>query len=201
MPFVPAVNTAKVLHEFVSNQNNHAMNITWVRDTTGAYTPTRLAELLTVLSQWYDEEWSNLAVDDWEIDRLVAQDWSEENGIVDQVLPSFIGVSVSPALPSTTTIALSLRTGLAGRSQRGRLYYVGLGENSALGDFIDGAAATAIIGGYMQMKTVLEAADFEWVVASFVTDGAPRVTAQLLPITDIIMTNIALDTMRSRHAN
>ncbi len=201
MPFIPAVDGIKVMMEFVSAQGNRAMNIFWVRDEGGVASIARLTELHGIIHAWANAEWDVVAADAWEFDRLVTQDWNVENSWVVQTLPSVAGARTSEALPATSTMALSLRTGLAGRSFRGRLYHVGLTEDQTEGDFIDPVKATEIVAAYDQLRLDLQADDFTWVVASFVTDGAPRAAAVLSNVINILMTNTALDTMRSRHAN
>lgn len=199
MAFIPAPETNKVILSYESAQGNHAMNIIWVKDEEGESSSARLIQLLGIINSWATAEWENAAPTTWELDFISAQDWSVENSLIETLLPSVIGVSASPALPATTTKALSLRTGFAGRSNRGRLYHVGIPENAAVGDFIDATYMADLIDIYEQLRQDFIAADFTWSVASFVSGGVPRAGAVIRPITSIIATDSTLDTMRSRH--
>lgn len=198
MPFQPVVNCAKVLLNWLSAQGNHAMNIIWIVDSTGPYTLARLGDMLAIISAWATAEWKPASSDSWELDTIVATDWSEENSITDLVVPSVVGDVASENLAGFNTIAISLRTPFAGRSFRGRLYHVGLAEGQVNGEFLEPTAGPILIGVYEQLRLDLIADNFQWVIASFVSEGVRRAEGVATPVTDIYLTDIALDTMRSR---
>jgi hypothetical protein len=200
MAFIPAADTAKVILQWASTQGNIAYNIIWVLDDTGGFTLPRLTTLNDVIIAWAGAEWDVVAASSWELDLVTSQNWSAENSTVKSTLAGVPGISANAALPAHVTTAISLRTGLAGRSNRGRLYHVGLNEDQVVGEFLDSADSVVIVGVYDQLRIDLQADDFQWAIASFVTNGAPRTEAQVRPITDILITDLATDSMVSRKA-
>lgn len=104
-------------------------------------------------------------------------------------------------LPNHATIAISWRTGLAGRSQRGRSYFVGLADSSldATGQQLAPAAATAINGSWTALLAAVNAnVTRQMVVLSRATGGHPRLTGVTTPITAAVFSDLYVDSQRRR---
>jgi len=198
MPFVPAPDTVRVAINYISETLEEATNVLHFVNTEGIVTTTSIGELLTVIKAWQAEEWAPVASEDWQTDYYEVRALETQEGIIVQDIETIPGELTSPSLPAQNTIAISLRTGLTGRSRRGRLYHVGIGETNAIGSRISVAYATNLAAAYTALRTALVPTDWRWVVASFVSEGAPRTAALLTPITNCILVDTVIDSMDTR---
>jgi len=80
-----------------------------------------------------------------------------------------------------------------GRSQRGRLYHVGLVEDSIVDGLLAPTPMTALLNVYNHLRDDLALQDFYWSVCSFQTNGAPRTSAQIRTITDVAFADNKID--------
>jgi hypothetical protein len=198
MPFVPALNTVRLAIDFLSVTGDEGTNVQYFRDIEGVPNPTTINNLLTGVKGWLTASWANVASDDWQVDILTARVMNTADDIIITDVETIPGLLASPTLPSQDTIAISTRTGLTGRSRRGRLYHVGLSEVQVEGSRVILAAATNLVTAYNALVSAAENAGWEWCVASFVSAGAPRSTALLTPITNVILTDTVVDSMDTR---
>lgn len=198
MPFVPAVDTVRLAINYISETLEVGTNVLHFQNTAnGVSTPT-VADLLTAVKAWQTAEWADVASEDWQTDYYEVRDMTQQEGLVVQDIETIPGTLTSPSLPAQNTIAISLRTGLAGRSRRGRLYHIGIGETNAIGSRVSVAYATNLAAAYTALIATTAAVDWRWVVASYVSDGAPRTTALLTPITNCILVDTIIDSMDTR---
>lgn len=198
MAFIEAGDTWRVAIEYTNLDGNKAYNIIHVFDNVGPMSLARATDLANVIETWASTEWIDLAVAEWSMTGLQIRDLSTEFGTFLDYPMSVAGVAGGDAAPSTVTIAISLRTGVSGRSFRGRLYHVGLGDTSMNGDYIDLTQRTILINGYEVLRSALIADDFAWSVASFYSNGAPRTGAVVTAITQITITDLVVDQQRRR---
>jgi len=108
-----------------------------------------------------------------------ATDWGVADGLTQFTVPSATpnGSNVSNPAPLNVAICASHYSGLSGRSRRGRNYIPAVGENTInVGDIITTLNVTQIINAYQALRTNLLTSGLVQVVASFHTNGAPRVT-------------------------
>lgn len=104
-------------------------------------------------------------------------------------------------LPNHATIAISWRTGLAGRSQRGRSYFVGLADSSldTTGQQLAAAAATAINASWTALLAAINAnVTRSMVVLSRQSDTHPRAVGATTPITSAVFSDLYIDSQRRR---
>lgn len=115
--------------------------------------------------------------------------------------------STGTILPEGLTFCLTLRSGLAGRSQRGRVFVPGLtdGSMSNVGEnLVSSTTAAHLVAAYNNMLTLIAAATIsgwtsqEVVIASYEQNKNPRVTAQLTPATTFGFHDLFLDFQRRR---
>lgn len=198
MAFIPVGDTWRVKIHYRDNAGNDALNVIYVRDDLADFSLGRAAVLAAELVDWLTVEWAPAASTAWGARRLEIQDMNTEFGVyLDQAI-TVSGTNIDPPAPSETTVAISLRTGRAGRSYRGRLYHVGLGDGAYIGDYMSPVSITSLIGVYEALIPILVAQDFTWCVCSFVENGAPRAAGFITPITTITITDNIVDSMRSR---
>lgn len=198
MPFVPALNTAQVVISYLSEWGEDAKNVMHFRNTAGAITSAGMDDLKGLIYTWLNDEWADLASDSWQTDLIVIRDMTVQDGLIKQYVETVNGTDPTGGLPAQDTVAISWRTGFAGPSRRGRTYHVGLRAADRQGSTIQSASVTALIARYSAILTVLLASDWEFVIASFVSGGAPRTTALLTPVTHCILSDVIVDSMDSR---
>lgn len=198
MAFISIPDTWRVAIEYTNLDANTAYNIIHVRDELGTMSLSRAADLAQIIDTWASSEWLDTAVAEWSMTGLQIRDMNVENGAFLDYPMTQAGAVVGDAAPSTVTIAISLRTGLSGRSFRGRLYAVGLGDTTFNGDYIDLTQRTLLINTYELLRAAFVVEDFTWVVASLYTNGAPRTNGLTTPITQITITDLIADSQRRR---
>lgn len=193
MAFIPAINTIRVAITFQDNLGNEAVNVIHVDTDEIDVTPGVINDVLDIIETWLASGWAPVAGDNWTATNLDARDLTTENSFVVSREVTEAGTLTGENMPSQDTIAISLRTAFAGRSNRGRLYHVGLTEDNVTGNYINGATAVALVAAYEALRVALETGGYFWSIASFQTGGAPRVTAQVRSISDIVLTDSRID--------
>lgn len=112
--------------------------------------------------------------------------------------PLATGGNVNESVVNSTTLCLSLRTALRGRSRRGRLYIVGLTDNIVADNRVSAGGAQAFLDAYANFfdPGVITAGD--WAVLSRFSDGVARPVASAATITQVLFTDTVVDTQRRR---
>jgi hypothetical protein len=102
-------------------------------------------------------------------------------------------------LPNNVAFVISLRTGLTGRSARGRWFWHGITEDQATASHMDATPGAAIVAAMTALRTAIVAASAQLVIVSYVNNGAPRVGGPItFPVTSLISTDNFLDSQRRR---
>lgn len=200
MAFIPVPNTILVFTEFANANGALYGNTFWVRDEQAGVTAPRVGDCLNIFQTWLSTQKMPSVSNQLSATRLNGRDMSIENGeLIDRPLtPPIAGTQVSPLMPANVTIAVSLRTGLAGRSFRGRHYWTGLSEGQVAGDFITTGVNTGILAAINALRVALQAADFTWCIVSRTANGVPRTTGVATAITTVFTVDTRVDTMRRR---
>jgi len=198
MPFIPAENTARIIMGFTQGGQQ-------VANQFYAQFPTQpdkddLAALAVVIKNWWIDFIQPIQSSTVSLVRIELTDITEEAG--EQVtytggLP-LSGDEGAPALPNNVTVSVKLTTGFSGRSKRGRQYFIGL-VNTQLVDpnHILLGMITTLQDAYSALIDAISDAGWQMVVASFVSGGVPRLTAELTPVIAASV-NQTLDSQRRR---
>lgn len=198
MPFVPAEDTARVSINFLSANGEDATNVLHFQNTASGANFLTMGELLDALEDWLTTKWAPAASNEWQTDFLEALSINAADGpLVTRVL-TVNGTVAQPALPAQNTIAVSARSGFSGRSRRGRIFHVGMPENFVTGSTINSLGSAQVLATYEQLLTTLAPTEWRYVIASFVSNKAPRATALLTNVTNFILTDVIVDSMDSR---
>lgn len=201
MAFIPVPNTVNVFLEYQLPGNVLAGNSIWILDQEAGVTSPRVAALVALIDAWDAAHWAARRANDITLRRINARDMSIQDGeVVDFTLATpRVGTVPSPSLSANVSFCYSLRTGLAGRTRRGRLYAPPPAEAEVTGSYISQASVTASIAALDNLRTVvLTPNNFTWVVASRFVNGAPRTVGETTPITSIIAVDLRVDTQRRR---
>jgi hypothetical protein len=142
---------------------------------------------------------------DCELVDVIARDMTTEFGGVvhaDNSLP-VIGGTAELAFTMGLTFSITARSGLAGRSFRGRTFLIGMPTTAAADaelNTISGTYAADMVSAFNAMVTSVPIGDagFVPVICSRVTLGAPRVAGVTTPITSFGFHNLIVDFQRRR---
>lgn len=198
MAFIPALNTLRVNVGFISSAGESASNQFHFRNSNGAIANSDVQALYDVLDAWFETDWANVASNQWQTDFFSGVDLTAPDGAAYTRVATHSGDRTSPALPAQDTVAMSWRTGFSGRSRRGRTYHVGLTEDMVVHSTLQASPMAAMLEKYSLLITNVIAADWQLVIASFRANKQPRLTALLTPVTNVILTDVIVDSMDSR---
>lgn len=177
-----------------------AQNIYHVH-TGNDWSVEHLENLADLFYAWWTTTMKPLVSSGVALESIVARDLTEEfddeyahNGAY-----PVAGTLASPQVPFNSTTVASWRSGLTGRSTRGRTYHIGLGEAQCVGGLLENAAQVALQGAYEDLMEQISADSEPWQlgVLSRVQDGVPLANALLYPFLSVLMDE-ALDSQRRR---
>jgi hypothetical protein len=182
------------------NQNRMVNVYHFIRPTLG-WDPDALGDLAEAMLAWESNTAKNQRSNQVICIGAEARDLSVQDSFVVAVaaIPPIEGTRSSPVLPANVTLAVSLRTPFAGRSFRGRTYWVGLSEGSVQGDFVIPAVAQGVLAAIQQLiETVPQPLNAQLAVVSRYHNGAPRGVGIATPVTSAVLVDSRVDTQRRR---
>jgi len=200
MAFVAVPATIKVDWFYTYNGQN-CMNRMYVNRTESLPTAATCAAVAQQAADWWVGNCKALVPATCELRLVQATSVAVQNGpsaTFSSGLPS-AGTNGQPALPGNVTICVSLRTGLTGRSARGRWYWVGLGEGQVVDNNLTGGVAVSITAAMDALLSAMNAISSAPIIVSFESNGAPRVGGPVkFFITDALMVDTVIDSQRGR---
>lgn len=199
MAFIP-VNTTVQVEMVHGGPGGVAVNVHHVK-VDHAIALADLTAIGLCFKDWFDVDCKSQVSSGVALNLIRLRDLSTQAGLVldyQTALP-IAGTRVSPGMPSNVTLALTGRTGFAGRSFRSRTYWIGLCEDQCTGDAIVGAIITSLLAIMNALITRVAAigADYELVVVSKYTNNAPRANGITTPI-QAFTTDGVIDSQRRR---
>jgi len=198
MPFVAVGDHARISIEYRSVDGAPAANVFYVRDNLGGIDFARLDYMIDVVEGWAQSSWDANVSEDWAMTRIVARSMDSETAPVADRTVNIPGLVVQDMLPGQNTACMSLRTGIPGRSYRGRLYHVGLHKGNIDLGRLTSSTLTALLVVYSAFRTTWPIDDMQLMVVSFIADGEPRVTPVSTPVTSIILVDDKVDSQDRR---
>lgn len=198
MPLPAIADAFKARISFRDGDGNIAVNVFHFIDQVGPLNTVRATALATKLATWVGTQWDAMACDDWECFRIEVVGIDEgPMPYVDYSMNNFGAVTGNP-LPNNVTLAISLRTGYAGRAYRGRVFHVGLAESMVSINDVVAPWNADIPAAYYNLIGIAAGDDFTWGVASYFLDGQPRQFGIITPITNCVLVDNIVDTQRRR---
>jgi hypothetical protein len=197
MAFVPAANTMRVVLEYTL-EGELVVNVYYVNKSTPIVS-IDLTQIAEIFADWWDTDLGDIISTSMSLDRIVVTDLTSATGlqtIYTTGLPLAGNLAESPQ-PNNIAVVCSRTTGYAGRSTRGRSYIAGVGDSQVVANEINGTLQAALLASQLNLSGLIAAGGYNWVVASFVHNGAPRTTAQLLGISAFAVDS-RVDTQRKR---
>lgn len=198
MAFIPTVNGIELVARYEANGFFWGTNTFHFEQLSGPAVAADLVDVYNDFCIWWGAEmdiYTALAVD---LANVTVRALDSMTSPTYTNSPGLSGTIVSDALPPNSTIAVSLRTALGGKSGRGRLYQAGLPESLVSGKFLSSTVAGNLQIAYENLLTAPSFSGRPWSVLSKYTAGAPRAAGLLTPITSITFTDFRMDSMKTR---
>ena len=198
MPFIPVPNTAMV--EFrMTLDDQHVENTIYVQGTV-EWNITSLATLATSCQAWWLTNYAPNVSEEVVLREVVAT--SLENETAAQATVSgdgANGTNTSGSMPSNVTLTVSFRTGLRGRSFRGRNYVVGVPQDQVVDiNHVQSSYAAAWIDTYSELLEGTFEEGQQWVIVSRFEDGSPRETGIASEVLTVTVVDDVIDSQRRR---
>lgn len=109
------------------------------------------------------------------------------------------GTNVNGSVPNNVSICASIRTGLAGRSARGRWYWQGLTQDTIDNNTVQSGTLTDIDAALTNLASVIAGIGFNWVIVSYISEKAPRPGGPVyFSVTDVLFVDSIVDSQRRR---
>jgi len=199
MPFIPVTDVAQIRLEGRLD-GQQVINDLYFRHTTGAIAAADLQALAGAMASFWVGNVVTLLNEAYSSVVVHARDLTAAIGFTaEQGMPSTGGVA-GEAAPNNCTMAVSFRTSLSGRSNRGRNYIPCLTNSQVTGNNIDAGFASDIVDAYANLLFGGGAlpAGWVWVVVSRFTGGLPRVTGTFQEVFSVLVTDLVVDSQRRR---
>lgn len=145
-------------------------------------------------------EWIPLLSGGVEIREIYIRDLDTEVADQATVTPAttLTGDVTGDALPSYNTVAVGRRSGLTGRSSRGRIFWLGLADSQTLDNSLATGVGADIVAAVVALDAVLILNGFSPVIVSRYSAGVKRATAVTYPLVAWGLLDDLIDTRRSR---
>lgn len=199
MPFIPVPNTASV--ECIYEWDNQIVENT-LYYTLGTATPdlSDLTALVEAVSGFIRSGLLPLMADTITLLRLVGRVLETLDGIqyISTTGLPLNGASTAESMPNNVAACISIRTGLAGRSFRGRNYVPGLTIANIDHNELNSTSLAAIVDVYEALIAPVPASAWNMSVVSRFTAGAPRAEGIATPVTQVVFVDNIVDSQRRR---
>lgn len=198
-PFIPAVNTARL--ELVCQAFGQTVENVFYFKKSDAWDTASLTNLATEAFAAWDDHIGPITSNAVTLLLLRATDVAVEGGAGVEVSGAgHTGSnSSSAAAPLGTTAATKFSTGLTGRSNRGRVYFIGLTKNDLANNQLTTGVPTTLTNAWTDFfgQIATELPGVEHAIVSYCHNNAWRTSAVVTPVT-AYSTDPNVDSMRRR---
>jgi hypothetical protein len=199
MAFVAAPNIIEVQLRYTL-LGQQAMNRFHVHVGTGPTEAQCALTALTVAGWWVDNV-KALVPPGMELREVFCKGLALENDVqatFSAGLPS-AGTHNINAMPNNCSLCVSLRSGLTGRSARGRWFWAGLTEDQVEDNTVVTGSVTDIVAAIDALRDAIEALGLLWMIVSYVNNGAPRAGGPVyFQVVDALVVDDVVDSQRRR---
>jgi len=200
MATVPATNVAEV--EIRGSLNGQDVENTLYFELAEAITNAALELLVAAIEDWVHTNWLNSMGTGFTMREVFARDLTAGSGFnaTSNTHAGSPGTQSGTNLPGSVAWVVKFLTPLAGRSFRGRNYFMGLTNTDVTANLLGSATAANIVGYYRMLLGgggVLPDG-WTWGVLSRFAAGAPRVSGLFTPVTNVGYTDLLVDAQRKR---
>lgn len=198
MPFVAAPNI--VMCEILAQKDGQNIENRLMVDVFHAPTPADLTTLQTLLTDWCNLTYRTLLPADVTITGLKLTSQQTINDIQLQTALALVGTVAVPSAPNEVTYCISLRSGVSGRSARGRFYWLGLAlANIATTNRVGALFRTNTTAAVQSLINNISGAGYKWAIVSYRSNNAPRPGGPVyFPLVSATTTDDIVDSQRRR---
>lgn len=199
MPFIPVPNCAEltVNYEWFGQR---VQNTLWFRHQV-AIDLGALQQLVDSMETHVTNEWLPIQSEDltYRSIEAVAQDTAIDFFATATLNAGSVGGLATPSVSNSVSLSVSFRTGLTGRSNRGRNYWLGIPATSVVDNVVSPVYQESIIAAYDGViGPGAIASDWEWVIASRYFQGQPRLIGQSREVVAATIVDSIIDNQRRR---
>ena len=198
MDFIPAVGVVQANLHFISTGGD-VQNVLHY-EAPAAIDYDLMMELGAALVDWFDTDLKNSLVTSQALVAVVMTDLTTQNGPTATYTAGLpiTGTGGSDPLPANCAITVTKRTAKRGRSYRGRIYSLGASLGNVNGDLIDNGFVAGLVARWSNAISLTTASGtWPMVVVSRYHNNAPRITAEITPVTSMDADNV-VDSQRRR---
>lgn len=189
MAFIPVPNVAQLNLGYITDTGDLWSNGLHFLRTSGWATAS-LQTLCEAVEDAWIELLAPLVGTNGNLQRVSARDLTSASAPYYEINygTPLAGTRSAAAVALHTSMSVTFRTALRGRSYRGRIYHYGLGNTDRQDEKSWQAAVAVTVGNaYDGLADILEAAaTCEHVVASRYAGNAPRITGVSTPVTTVV---------------
>jgi len=199
MAFIPAVDCLMAELRFNAGANR-AENTLYFQGSAGVST-SLATSLGAALKSWWDTNFKARTWSGWSLNEVYITDLTTQTSFTVSYTTGLplAGTAVGDGLPYNCAHCVSLRTANRGRSGRGRNYILGLLETDTNGSTISAGRQSADVAAYnLLVGAGTFVAGLQLVVCSRFHANAPRATALLQPVTNVLSVDNIVDSQRQR---
>lgn len=207
-PFIPVPNTALV--EMVYSYAQQTIENTFHVEKSSPFTAAELRALALVFNAWDSaatNSWQSVRTAGSVLTSIKSRALDSAAAPIDVYIlptPRAGAISVGTNMPGNVTFAFTWQTGLAGRSQRGRLFMPGMNtfilQASPNQNLVAASWANDCVTRLNLLKSNIQAiaSGYNLVVTSYMSNGAWRSVGQNTVILNAAYANLAIDNQRRR---
>lgn len=198
MAFQPVPNAA----EFVVRGTLYGIQVcnTFYATKAGAWGLTELQEAADAVDAWWAAEVLPALQANYIYQGVFARDLRTAVGFQASAIAGYgPGGNASAGKPNNCTIAISRRSGLAGRAARGRIYLPGMaGDMLSTENSISPTFQIAMEAAFNLLRVALDNVDWVEVIVSRTGAGASPAAAVVYTVVEYLIVDQVLDSMRRR---
>lgn len=200
MPFVPAPNIVMV--EWRCTRLSQKIENRLMVNFLGVPEPADMSSLAVEMWDWWETDHSLNLSQTVLLNEVVMTYMGAADGPQVTYAPdaTTTGALVSIDLPNECSFCVSLRSGLRGRSARGRWYTLSVVNDQMLDpNFLTSAAANAFVADLNALRTIINTAGYIPTIVSYRSGGVPRPGGPVYyAFENAIATDTGIDSMRRR---
>jgi len=205
MPFVPVPNVLEVDPLYL--QDGQRVENTLYFEKSSGWSPSDITDWLSQVNDLITDQLMPFLANSIQFIELIARllDTASSIGATVPITPVVTGGVGGGSAPNSVSYAISFKTGLTGRSFRGRNYVPGLPSALISGNTVDAGWRGNIIGFYLALQEAAATNGTPWVVVSRFSgvdpvtgDPIPRATGVTTPIITVSTFDMTVDNQRRR---
>lgn len=199
MAFVPAPNIVMV--ELRCTLDGQNIENRWMFNALTTPTPGIVAEITNLVSVWAQNAYFDWLPNAVQLREVVGTDMSVQNGVQHTITPeaAVLGGLIGEAMPNEVTLCVSLRTGVRGRSARGRTYVLALVEQHVTQNTVAQVLIDAQVATFQALIDTMTTNGRPMAIVSYRSNNAPRVGGPVYFLVETaVVTDSIVDSMRRR---